>query len=58
MPDLKGSTVEFAMNLLENLGLEYSYEGTGKVVEQSVANGELISRGTKVKLLFNEESQY
>ena len=58
MPDLAGTTVEFAINLLDNLGLQYEYEGSGKVVEQSISSGELISSGTKVKLLFKEESEY
>ena len=58
MPDLAGTTVEFAINLLNNLGLQYEYEGSGKVVEQSISSGELISSGTKVKLVFKEESEY
>ena len=58
MPDLAGTTVEFAINLLDNLGLQYEYEGSGKVVEQSISSGELISSGTKVKLVFKEESEY
>ena len=58
MPDLAGTTVEFAINLLDNLGLQYEYEGSGKVVEQSIPSRELISSGTKVKLVFKEESEY
>ena len=58
MPDLAGTTVEFSINLLDNLGLQYEYEGSGKVVEQSISSGELISSGTKVKLVFKEESEY
>lgn len=58
MPDLAGTTVEFAINLLDNLGLQYEYEGSGKVFEQSISSGELISSGTKVKLVFKEESEY
>ena len=58
MPDLAGTTVEFAINLLDNLGLQYEYEGSGKVVKQSISSGELISSGTKVKLVFKEESEY
>ena len=58
MPDLAGTTVEFAINLLDNLGLQYEYEGSGKVFKQSISSGELISRGTKVKLVFKEESEY
>ena len=58
MPDLAGTTVEFAINLLDNLGLQYEYEGSGKVVEQSISSGELISSGIKVKLVFKEESEY
>ena len=58
MPDLAGTTVEFAINLLDNLGLQYEYEGSGKVFKQSISSGELISSGTKVKLVFKEESEY
>ncbi|MCQ2969116.1 MAG: stage V sporulation protein D [Clostridium sp.] len=58
MPDFAGTTMEFAINILNNLGLQYEHEGNGKVVEQSISSGELISRGTKVKLVFKEESEY
>ena len=50
--------MEFAINLLDNLGLQYEYEGSGKVFKQSISSGELISSGTKVKLVFKEESEY
>ena len=58
MPDLTGNTVDFATTILDNLGLNYEYEGSGKVVKQSIPSGELITTGTKIKLVFKEESEY
>ena len=39
MPDLKGTTEEFATSILDNLGLVYEFKGEGIVDSQSIASG-------------------
>ena len=55
MPDLAGYSLESALKLLEDLGINYTYEGEGAVVEQSIPKGEMIKKGTNVKLVLNSE---
>ena len=55
MPDLRGYTLDAAANILNDLGITYSYDGTGSVVKQSIQKGEVIIKGTNVKLILNEE---
>lgn len=55
MPDLSGYSLEAAIKLLDNLGLTYSYEGSGAVVKQSIPKGEMIKKGTNVKIILNDE---
>ena len=58
MPDLTGKDFEAAVVVLKNLGIDYNYEGSGKIIEQSIASGEKISKGTSVKLTLKEDSEY
>ena len=58
MPDLTGKDFEAAVVVLKNLGIDYKYEGSGKIIEQSIASGEKISKGTSVKLTLKEDSEY
>ena len=58
MPDLKGSTKEFAASILDNLGLEYEFEGEGNVHSQSIASGNKIVKGTKVTITLKKEFEY
>ena len=58
MPDLKGSTEEFATSVLDNLGLVYEFQGEGTVDSQSIANGNKVVKGTKVTITLKEEYEY
>jgi stage V sporulation protein D (sporulation-specific penicillin-binding protein) len=55
MPDLSGYSLESATNLLDNLGINYTFEGSGAVVKQSIPKGEMIQKGTNVKIILSEE---
>ena len=50
MPDLKGLPAMDAISLLENLGLQVKFSGTGEVVQQSVKAGEEIKPNQTVNL--------
>lgn len=58
MPDLKGTTEEFATSVLDNLGLVYEFEGEGIVDSQSIANGNKGVKGTKVTITLKKEYEY
>ncbi len=58
IPELKGSTKEFAASILENLGLKCTIEGSGTVYHQDIAHGTLVDKNTNVKITLKEESQY
>ena len=58
MPDLKGSTEEFATSVLDNLGLVYEFQGEGTVNSQSIANGNKVVKGTKVTITLKNEYEY
>ncbi len=55
MPELRGYTLEVATKLLDDLGITFSYDGEGTIVKQSIQKGEIITKGTNVKLVLNEE---
>ncbi|MBP1889719.1 stage V sporulation protein D (sporulation-specific penicillin-binding protein) [Clostridium moniliforme] len=55
MPDVRGYSKEAANKLLIGLGLYVKFEGEGKVTNQSVPSGELINKGTNVKLTLNSD---
>lgn len=56
MPDMCGYSKEAAYDMLTKLGLTVSFEGEGTVNSQSVSSGEVIAKGTAVKLTL--ESDY
>jgi stage V sporulation protein D (sporulation-specific penicillin-binding protein) len=58
MPDLRGSSLEFAKSILDNLEITYEYIGDGDVALQSIPSGTMISKGTKVSLTLKTESEY
>lgn len=58
MPDLKGTTEEFAISILDNLGLGYEFQGEGTVHSQSIANGNKVVKGTKVTITLKKEYEY
>jgi len=45
VPDVKGMTFRDAIYLLENVGLRVSYNGKGRVVNQSLTPGTKVSKG-------------
>ncbi len=50
IPNVKGMAGMDAISLLENLGLKVKFEGNGKVIEQSINEGEKIVKGTSIKI--------
>ena len=48
IPNVKGMAGMDAISLLENLGLKVNFEGDGKVVDQSINEGEKIIKGTTI----------
>lgn len=58
MPDLKGTTEEFAISILDNLGLTYEFEGEGNVYSQSISSGNKVVKGTKVTITLKKEFEY
>lgn len=55
MPDLKGYSTESATKLLKDLGITPVFQGVGNVKEQSIPSGELVNKGTSVKLTLNSD---
>ena len=55
MPDVRGYSKESAVELLEGLGIKYTLQGDGVVINQNIPSGELISEGTTVKLTLSAE---
>ena len=50
MPDLTGLSVTSAKDVLDDLGIKYSLEGDGFVIDQSIPAGEVITTGSNVRL--------
>ena len=50
MPNVRGMGLKDAVNLLENMGIKVAVKGRGKVVNQSVGPGTLLSKGVTVIL--------
>lgn len=50
MPDVTGMGLKDAVYLLENNGIKVEVSGMGRVKEQSIAAGTLVTKGTKVML--------
>jgi cell division protein FtsI (penicillin-binding protein 3) len=50
VPDVKGMTFKDALYLLEKTGLRVSYEGLGRVSEQSITPGSKFTKGSKIYL--------
>ena len=55
MPDVRGYSKKAAIELLEELGINYTIQGDGLIINQSIPSGELISKGTTVKLTLSAE---
>ncbi|MEQ8196689.1 MAG: stage V sporulation protein D [Clostridiaceae bacterium] len=56
MPDVTGYSQASATELLGSLGITPEYEGVGLIDSQSVEAGELIKKGTKVKMNLSNET--
>ena len=55
MPDVRGYSKEDATLLLKNLGIVFTFEGSGMVSEQDISQGEVITKGTTVKLTLTSD---
>lgn len=55
MPNLKGKTLPEAINMLRAINLNYTYEGSGKVMNQSILAEEAVEEGTVIKLTLKKE---
>lgn len=53
VPDVSGMTFRDAIYLLEKSGLSVSYQGKGRVAEQSLTPGTRISRGSRIYIRLN-----
>lgn len=53
MPNVRGYSKEDATKLLTSLGITPVFESDGMVVDQSISQGEVITKGTSVKLTLN-----
>ena len=53
MPDVRGYSKEDATYLLKSIGIVPTFDGNGTVLEQDIAQEEVISKGTTVKLTLN-----
>jgi len=55
VPDVTNMNTRDAVFLLEQMGLKVSISGRGKVVEQSIAPGQSIIKGSKISLKLNDK---
>ncbi len=55
MPDVRGYSKEEASTLLKSLGITPVFEGNGMVSDQDISGGEVIPKGTSVKLTLNAD---
>ncbi|MGM9935378.1 MAG: stage V sporulation protein D [Clostridium sp.] len=55
MPEVRGYTREAAYELLTKLGLTVSFEGEGTASNQSISSGEVIPKGTAVKITLEND---
>ncbi len=55
MPDVRGYSKEDATSLLKSIGIVSTFEGNGAVSQQDIAQEEVISKGTTVKLTLSSD---
>ena len=55
MPDLTGLSVTSTKDILDDLGIKYSLEGDGFVIDQSIPAGEVITTGSNVRLTLSDD---
>lgn len=58
VPNLKGTSQEYAQSLLDKLGLSCTFEGEGEIYHQSIPKGTLLDKGSTIKLTLKKESEY
>ena len=54
-PDVKGMTAKDAVYILESMGYIVEMSGFGRVVSQSVRQGELIEKGRLIQIVLEEK---
>ena len=50
VPNVKGMNITDAVYLLENMGWNIAFEGSGKVIQQSVRAGDTLQPGSLITL--------
>jgi cell division protein FtsI (penicillin-binding protein 3) len=55
VPDVKGMTAKDAVYILESMGYIVEMSGFGRVVSQSVRQGELIEKGRLIQIVLEEK---
>ncbi|MCQ2969100.1 MAG: stage V sporulation protein D [Clostridium sp.] len=55
MPELIGFSLTSAKDILDDLGIKYSFDGDGFVIEQSIPAGEVITTGSNVRLTLSDD---
>lgn len=53
IPDVKGLRLKDALYVLENIGLHVQYQGTGRVVSQSIVEGTRYNKGNYITIVLN-----
>jgi cell division protein FtsI/penicillin-binding protein 2 len=54
MPNLKGVSLKEAISVMKKLGIEFTYSGSGRVIEQSLKPNSEIKKGLKIHLKLQE----
>ena len=55
IPELRGYTLDEATKILTDLGVNFTYDGEGRIVKQSIPKGEMVTKGAEIELVLNEE---
>jgi cell division protein FtsI (penicillin-binding protein 3) len=53
VPDVAGLRLKDALYILENIGLHVQYQGTGRVVSQSIVKGTRYNKGNYITIVLN-----
>ncbi|EKQ56901.1 MULTISPECIES: stage V sporulation protein D [unclassified Clostridium] len=55
MPNVRGYSKDDAVTLLKSLGIAVAFDGSGTVSAQDISEGEIITKGTTVKLTLSSD---
>ena len=58
MPDMTGWTRKDVAGLWTTTGFGFELDGQGKVISQSVPAGTVVNKGTKIEVVFGEQTLY